>query len=125
MTGQSHFGANEVNGPCTTRALRRTWQEDIVGAALGHADRVLEMCTVARLEKSPRGVSGQWQSTLYQRHRVFASQHVQDSVFLGKSGERVSGDEGFLPSLYTHQLDASEQPFVRSAGAVVSEIYEC
>ena len=110
MIGQGQFGANEVNGPRTTRALRRTWQADIVGAALGNAGRVLGLCSEeqARLEKLPRGVSGRWLITLYRRHRDFASQHVQDSVILGKSGERVSGGEGFLPSLDTHQRDALE-----------------
>lgn len=89
MTGQNHFGAN---GPCTTRALRRTWQLDIVGAALGNAGCVLGLCS--ETGEVPTRRSWALALTLYQRHRDFASQHVQDSVFLGKSGERFSGGRG-------------------------------
>ena len=98
-----------MHNTCVDSPLRRTWELDIDGAALGHAGGVLEACSETVEIPTRRSwalvVSPFIKDT---GTSPAASQRVQDSFSLGKSGERLSGGEGFLPSLYTHQRDASD-----------------
>jgi hypothetical protein len=101
MIGQGQFGANEVNGPRTTRALRRTWQADIVGAALGNAGRVLGLCSEeqARLEKFPRGVSGHWHSPLIKNTATSLTNMSKTRYCLEKAESECLGVKDFFQAL--------------------------